>query len=189
MSEPFGQVILLNNTKVIDKACRPLVYIPNAWNNFKMFITSYFECRLFNLIACMPFHDFRNKVLNISNGIEPENMGEIKWDLALTLLFAWVVVYCCICKGIKSSGKVSMRWSTSDKINNSAIILFEGNGIAILATDSWILQHINMYLESSLYMHCKIKVLFSFRSEEFKFSIITFKKSCFRFRPSYLAEH
>ena len=52
-----------------------------------------------------PF-DFRNKVLNISDGIEMENMGEIKWDLALTLLFAWVVVYCCICKGIKSSGKV-----------------------------------------------------------------------------------
>ena len=46
----------------------------------------------------------RNKVLAISDGIE--NMGIVKWDLCLCLLFAWIVVYLCICKGIKSSGKV-----------------------------------------------------------------------------------
>ena len=34
-------------------------------------------------------------------------MGVVKWDLCLCLLFAWIVVYLCICKGIKSSGKVS----------------------------------------------------------------------------------
>lgn len=45
-------------------------------------------------------------------------MGEIKWDLALTLLFAWVVVYCCICKGIKSSGKVFIQRKLLFRLSN-----------------------------------------------------------------------
>ena len=47
----------------------------------------------------------RNKVLGISDGID--QMGTVKWDLALCLLLAWIVVYACICKGIRSSGKVT----------------------------------------------------------------------------------
>jgi hypothetical protein len=47
----------------------------------------------------------RNKVLAISEGID--QMGTVKWDLALCLLFAWIIVYACICKGIRSSGKVN----------------------------------------------------------------------------------
>ena len=45
-------------------------------------------------------------MLGISDGIEPHQMGTIKWDLALSLLGAWIVVYLCICKGIRTSGKV-----------------------------------------------------------------------------------
>jgi glucan phosphoethanolaminetransferase (alkaline phosphatase superfamily) len=46
----------------------------------------------------------RRKVLALSDGVgEP---GSIKWDLALCLLLAWIIVYFCIWKGIKSSGKV-----------------------------------------------------------------------------------
>ena len=59
----------------------------------------------------MSFSDlllYRRRVLAISNGInEP---GTIKWDLALCLLLAWIVVYFCIWKGIKSSGKVSQSY-------------------------------------------------------------------------------
>ena len=50
---------------------------------------------------------FRYKVLHISDGIE--NLGALKWDLTLCLLLAWILVYVCICKGIKSSGKVSLN--------------------------------------------------------------------------------
>ena len=46
----------------------------------------------------------RRRVLQISAGVE--EVGSIKWDLALCLLLAWIVVYFCIWKGIKSSGKV-----------------------------------------------------------------------------------
>lgn len=48
---------------------------------------------------------FRRKVLSLSAGVgEP---GSVKWDLALCLLLAWVIVYFCIWKGIRSSGKVT----------------------------------------------------------------------------------
>ncbi|XP_073975723.1 sodium- and chloride-dependent glycine transporter 2-like isoform X2 [Rhodnius prolixus] len=43
-------------------------------------------------------------VLKLSDGIE--HLGPIKWDLALCLLFSWVIVVLCLVKGIKTSGKV-----------------------------------------------------------------------------------
>ncbi|XP_070557742.1 sodium- and chloride-dependent glycine transporter 1-like [Ptychodera flava] len=47
---------------------------------------------------------FTNYVLNMSDGME--NMGTIQWKLALCLLFSWVVVFLCLMKGVKSSGRV-----------------------------------------------------------------------------------
>jgi len=44
------------------------------------------------------------EVLNESDGIE--NMGAIQWKLALCLLAAWIIIFFCLIKGIKSSGKV-----------------------------------------------------------------------------------
>ena len=44
------------------------------------------------------------RVLRVSGGLgEP---GQVNWDLALCLLLAWIVCYLCVCKGVKSSGKV-----------------------------------------------------------------------------------
>lgn len=34
------------------------------------------------------------------------NIGIIKWDLLLALFISWTVVFVCLSKGIKSSGKV-----------------------------------------------------------------------------------
>jgi len=33
-------------------------------------------------------------------------IGEIKWDITLCLLLSWIIVFACLVKGIKSSGKV-----------------------------------------------------------------------------------
>ncbi|RDD36654.1 Sodium- and chloride-dependent glycine transporter 2 [Trichoplax sp. H2] len=66
-----------------------------------------------NLTACIPkgfkvtspSEEYWNKqVLDISKGIG--EAGHIRWHLALCLLLAWIVIYFCIFKGIKSSGKV-----------------------------------------------------------------------------------
>jgi len=34
------------------------------------------------------------------------NIGELRWDLALALAISWLVVFLCLSRGIKSSGKV-----------------------------------------------------------------------------------
>ncbi|XP_060766396.1 solute carrier family 6 member 6b isoform X3 [Neoarius graeffei] len=47
---------------------------------------------------------WERNVLSISDGIE--NIGPVKWDLALCLLAVWVICFFCIWKGVKSTGKV-----------------------------------------------------------------------------------
>lgn len=49
---------------------------------------------------------FRRRVLSISGGIE--QVGKLRWELALCLAMAWVICYFCIWKGPKSTGKVKM---------------------------------------------------------------------------------
>lgn len=52
-----------------------------------------------------PSEEFwQRRVLHISDGID--NLGIVRWDLLLCLMLAWFLVFLCLCKGIKSSGKV-----------------------------------------------------------------------------------
>ncbi|KAK3084341.1 hypothetical protein FSP39_011857 [Pinctada imbricata] len=52
-----------------------------------------------------PTEDFYfQKVLERTGGLEDQ--GVLKWDLALILLLCWIIVYFCIWKGPKSTGKV-----------------------------------------------------------------------------------
>ncbi|XP_002730914.1 sodium- and chloride-dependent glycine transporter 1-like [Saccoglossus kowalevskii] len=58
-----------------------------------------------NITRVSPAQEFwSNNVLNISDGID--NLGNIQWKLALCLLFSWIVVFLCLMKGVKSSGRV-----------------------------------------------------------------------------------
>ncbi|XP_064620262.1 sodium-dependent proline transporter-like isoform X2 [Lineus longissimus] len=43
-------------------------------------------------------------VLQLSDGID--HVGVIRWQLALCLLLSWIIVFACLAKGVKSSGKV-----------------------------------------------------------------------------------
>jgi solute carrier family 6 amino acid transporter-like protein 5/7/9/14 len=53
----------------------------------------------------LPSQDYYyNHILQKTPGLE--GSGEIVWQLALALLIAWILVFLCIFKGIKSSGKV-----------------------------------------------------------------------------------
>uniref|UniRef100_A0A4W3K0T7 Transporter n=1 Tax=Callorhinchus milii TaxID=7868 RepID=A0A4W3K0T7_CALMI len=47
---------------------------------------------------------FRKKVLRISGGIDQP--GTINWQMLLCVLATWIIVYFCIWKGVKSTGKV-----------------------------------------------------------------------------------
>ena len=59
--------------------------LPSLWNSLFLCWNSY-------------------RVLRLSGGLD--EAGQVNWDLALCLLLAWIVCYLCVCKGIKSSGKV-----------------------------------------------------------------------------------
>ncbi|XP_064620267.1 sodium- and chloride-dependent glycine transporter 2-like [Lineus longissimus] len=43
-------------------------------------------------------------VLDISSGIE--ELGTVRWQLVICLILAWIIVFFCLVKGIKSAGKV-----------------------------------------------------------------------------------
>ncbi|KAM3926497.1 sodium- and chloride-dependent GABA transporter 2-like [Leptodactylus fuscus] len=47
---------------------------------------------------------WERRVLHISDGID--QIGSLRWELALCLLLAWIICYFCIWKGVKSTGKV-----------------------------------------------------------------------------------
>ena len=54
-----------------------------------------------------PYNDTTADIITRTYALaEFGQIGEIKWDLCLCLLLSWVVVYACLAKGIKSSGKV-----------------------------------------------------------------------------------
>ncbi|XP_067270430.1 sodium- and chloride-dependent creatine transporter 1 isoform X2 [Pseudorasbora parva] len=47
---------------------------------------------------------WENKVLNISDGLDQP--GIINWEMVLCLFAVWVMVYFCVWKGVKSTGKI-----------------------------------------------------------------------------------
>ena len=49
-------------------------------------------------------HFLSEKVLNLTS--MPGDAGVLKWDLALLLLFSWILVYFCCFRGIQWTGKV-----------------------------------------------------------------------------------
>ncbi|KAK3539410.1 hypothetical protein QTP70_006463 [Hemibagrus guttatus] len=55
--------------------------------------------------ATSPIIEFwENKVLHISSGLD--NPGQINWEMTLCLMAVWVMVYFCVWKGVKSTGKI-----------------------------------------------------------------------------------
>ena len=47
---------------------------------------------------------YSRRVLRLSSGID--DIGPVMWDLALSLMLAWLFTFFCLFKGIKVSGKV-----------------------------------------------------------------------------------
>ena len=49
----------------------------------------------------------RNKILQQSDGLH--DMGVVNWQLLLCFIAAWIIIYLCVIKGVKSSGKVGQN--------------------------------------------------------------------------------
>ncbi|XP_076870553.1 sodium- and chloride-dependent GABA transporter 2-like isoform X2 [Brachyhypopomus gauderio] len=55
--------------------------------------------------ATSPVKEFwERRVLNITGSVN--ELGSVRWELALCLLLAWIICYFCVWKGVKSTGKV-----------------------------------------------------------------------------------
>ncbi|XP_054758049.1 sodium- and chloride-dependent betaine transporter-like [Lytechinus pictus] len=54
--------------------------------------------------STVEFWDRKILQIHLSDGIE--HLGGINWQLLLCMFFAWFLCYLCICKGVKTSGKV-----------------------------------------------------------------------------------
>ncbi|XP_028260975.1 sodium- and chloride-dependent GABA transporter 2-like isoform X2 [Parambassis ranga] len=55
--------------------------------------------------ATSPVREFwERRVLNITESIN--ELGNVRWELALCLLLAWIICYFCVWRGVKSTGKV-----------------------------------------------------------------------------------
>lgn len=66
---------------------------PSCWTFISVYVPQHLHVLL------------RHRVLKISAGID--EVGSLRWELALCLILSWVVCYFCVWKGIKSTGKVS----------------------------------------------------------------------------------
>uniref|UniRef100_H0ZEY0 Transporter n=1 Tax=Taeniopygia guttata TaxID=59729 RepID=H0ZEY0_TAEGU len=66
--------------------------------------TSNFSCADMSNKRSPVIEFWENKVLRLSGGLsEP---GEMNWQMIICLLTTWIVVYFCIWKGVKSTGKI-----------------------------------------------------------------------------------
>ncbi|CAG5120902.1 unnamed protein product, partial [Candidula unifasciata] len=84
---------------------------------------------------------FYKAVLDLSEGIS--SIGGVKWELALCLLLAWILVCSCLIKGIRSSGK-AVYFTAFFPYLVLTILLVRGvslpgsaNGIAYYLTPQW----------------------------------------------------
>uniref|UniRef100_A0A3Q4C0R2 Transporter n=1 Tax=Mola mola TaxID=94237 RepID=A0A3Q4C0R2_MOLML len=86
----------------------------NTWNTESCVVLNYYNATAnwtLPMNASSSIVEFwQRRVLNISTGIE--HLGNIRWDLALCLLLAWVICYFCIWKGVRSTGKAAYFTAT-----------------------------------------------------------------------------
>jgi solute carrier family 6 amino acid transporter-like protein 5/7/9/14 len=64
------------------------------------------------------------RVLNATK--DTQTLGGLQWQLSLTLLFVWVIVFCSLYRGVRSAGKVanSVRFLFSSSLNISSQVVY-----------------------------------------------------------------
>ncbi|XP_031597464.2 sodium- and chloride-dependent GABA transporter ine [Oreochromis aureus] len=72
----------------------------NTWNTPNC--TNHATNSSYSSTASQEF--FKYKMLEQTSGVE--DTGVLRWDLFLILILAWILIYFCIFKGVKSTGKV-----------------------------------------------------------------------------------
>ncbi|XP_037085961.1 sodium- and chloride-dependent neutral and basic amino acid transporter B(0+)-like isoform X2 [Pollicipes pollicipes] len=68
---------------------------------------------------------FKHFVLRLGDGLDtPGDIGGMNWQLTLCLLLSWIIVFFCLMKGVKSSGKVVYVTATAPYVFLIAILAY-----------------------------------------------------------------
>lgn len=73
---------------------------------FRRAVLGIHESKLKNISEVTIINGTHVETFNMYALTEFGNIGDIKWDLTLCNLLSWIIVFACLAKGIKSSGKV-----------------------------------------------------------------------------------
>ena len=93
---PFVNSTLYNATHCVNKT---FTFVANETHTFLL------NCSLTRKSFNSPSGEYwENNVLHLTDGIG--EAGPLRWQLVICLILAWILVYFCLWKGIKSSGKV-----------------------------------------------------------------------------------
>ncbi|PVD26916.1 hypothetical protein C0Q70_12064 [Pomacea canaliculata] len=108
-----------------------------------------------------PSDDYFHKVvLDITKGIN--DMGEVRWELALCLLLAWLLVCICLAKGIKTSGKAVYVTAFFPYLVLTILLVRgvtlkgSGDGILYFLTPQW-----DQLLNAKVWADAAVQIFFS----------------------------
>ncbi|XP_018602390.1 solute carrier family 6 member 22, tandem duplicate 2 isoform X2 [Scleropages formosus] len=83
----------------------PWATCTNYWNTEKCVALSHNSTdQILDEITSPVVEFWERRILGLSKGIE--ELGTVRWDLALCLLLCWIICYFCVWKGVRSTGKV-----------------------------------------------------------------------------------
>ncbi|CAL8335510.1 unnamed protein product [Merluccius merluccius] len=112
--------------------------------------------------ATSPATEFwERRVLKISTGIE--EIGSLRWELALCLILAWVLCYFCVWKGVKSTGKVVYFTATFPYVM-LVVLLARGLTLpgAMAGVTFYLYPDPTRLVDPQVWMDAGAQVLFSF---------------------------